>query len=182
MAPAIRASVHVAPRWTLRKETSDVDIHGEPALKFRHEPAVEPEELNPLPTDQALAEDSQQPAEHLEDAGNEVPDRWTDADDLSEVDMDRPLRVTFGKELRNAPTVTEFLRCQRHQDGTLQPIALLKVGPNTTYPSSLKETRRRVHRHYQCKDLPSMAVWAAAYQEDPRTRHIYKIAIRSPTA
>ena len=49
-------------------------------------------------------------------------------------------------------------------------------------PSTLKGTHRRVHRHYQCKDLTSTAVWAAAYQEDPRTRHIYEVAVRSPAA
>ena len=25
-------------------------------------------------------------------------------------------------------------------------------------------------------------MWAAAYQEDPRTRHIYEISVQSPTA
>ena len=30
--------------------------------------------------------------------------------------------------------------------------------------------------------MTSTAVWAAAYQEDPRTRHIYEVAYRSPTA
>ena len=64
----------------------------------------------------------------------------------------------------------------------MQPISLPKVGPNTPYPSSLKGTHRRVHRHYQCKDFASTAVWAAAYREDPCTRHIYEIAVRSPTA
>ena len=74
-----------------------------------------------------------------------------------------------------------LIRCRRHRDGTLQPVPLPKVGPNTPYPYSLKGTQPRVHRHYQCKDLTSRAVWAAAYQEDPRTGHIYEIAIGSPT-
>ena len=39
-----------------------------------------------------------------------------------------------------------------------------------------------MHRHYQLKDLTSAAVWAAAYREDPRTRHIYEVAVRSPAA
>ena len=39
-----------------------------------------------------------------------------------------------------------------------------------------------MHRHYQCKDLTSTAVWAAAYREDPRTRHIYEVAVRDPAA
>ena len=45
-------------------------------------------------------------------------------------------------------------------------------------PSSLKGTTRRVHRYYPCKDLTSTAVWAAAC----RARHIYEIAVQSPTA
>ena len=39
-----------------------------------------------------------------------------------------------------------------------------------------------MHRHYQCKDLTSTAVWAAAYRDDPRTKHIYEDAVRSPAA
>ena len=35
----------------------DVDSDSEPALQFDTEPAVEPEELEPLPLDEALAED-----------------------------------------------------------------------------------------------------------------------------
>ena len=160
----------------------DVDGHAEPALQSDTEPAVEPEELEPLPSNEVLAEDSQQPTVHLDDAGNEVPDMSTDPDDLPDIYMDRPLCVTFGKKLRYAPTLTELIRCRRHRDGTLQPVPLPKVGRNTPYPSSLKGTHRRVHRHYQCKDLSSTAVWAAAYREDPRTKHIYEIAGRSPTA
>ena len=106
----------------------------------------------------------------------------TDSDDLPYIDMDCPLRVTFGKELRYAPTLAELIRCRRHRDRTLQSVPLPKVGPNTPYPSRLKGTHRRVHRHYQCKDLTSTAVWAAAYREDPRTRHIYEVAVRSPAA
>ena len=106
----------------------------------------------------------------------------TDTDDLHEIDMDRPLRFTFGKELRYAPTLTELIRRRRHRDGTLQPVTLPKVGPNTLYPLSLKGTHRRVHRHYRCKDLTSTAVWAAAYRADPRTIQIYEIAVRSLAA
>ena len=62
---------------------------------------------------------------------------------------------SFGKELPYAPTSTELIRCRRHPDGTLQPVALPKVGPKTPYLSSLKGTHHRVHRHYQCKDLTS---------------------------
>ena len=144
-------------------------------------PTVEPEDLEPVPSDEILAEDSHQPEIHLDDAGNE-PDMPADTDDLPDVSMDRPLRVTFGKELRYAPTMAELIRCRRHRDGTLQSVPLLKVGPNTPYPSILKGTHRRVHRHYQCKDLTSTAVWAAAYREDPRTKHIYEVAVRSPAA
>ena len=92
------------------KET-DVDGDSEPAPQFDTEPAVEPEELQPLPLDKALAEDSHEPTPHLEDAGKEAPDMWTDTDDLPAVDMDRPLRVTFSKELRYAPTLTELICC-----------------------------------------------------------------------
>ena len=105
-----------------------------------------------------------------------------DTNHLPDVSMDRPLRVTFGKELRYAPTLAELIRCQHHRDGTLQSFPLPKVGPNTPYPSSLKGTDRLVHRHHQCKDLTSTAVWAAAFREDPRTRHIYEVAVGSPAA
>ena len=47
----------------------------------------------------ALAEDSHEPATCLDDAGNEIPDMLTVTDDLPEVDMARPLRVTFGKKV-----------------------------------------------------------------------------------
>ena len=98
---------------------SNVDEHAEPALQFDTEPAVEPEELEPLPSNattvkpedlqpvpsnEILAEDSHQPEVHLDDAGNE-PDMPADTNDLPDVRMDRPLRVTFGKDLRYAPTL-----------------------------------------------------------------------------
>ena len=174
----------------------DVDEHAEPALQFNTEPAVEPEDLEPLPSNatavaaedlepvpsnEILAEDSHQPQVHLYDAGNE-PDMPADTDNLPDVGMDRPLRVTFGKVLRCAPTLAELIRCRRHRDGTLQSVPLPKVGPNTPYLSSLEGTHRRVHRQHQCKDLTSTAVQAAAYGEDPRTRHIYEVAVRSPAA
>ena len=108
----------------------DVDGDAEPSLKFDTEQAVEPEELEPLPSNDPL-EDSHQSEAHLNDAGNEVPDMSTDADDLPDIHMDRPLRVTFGKELRYAPTLTEVIRCRRHRDGTLQPVPLTKIGRNT---------------------------------------------------
>ena len=59
--------------------------------------------LEPVLSDEILAEDSFQPEVHLDDSGNE-PDIPADTDDLPNVSMDRPLRVTFGKELRYAPT------------------------------------------------------------------------------
>ena len=169
-----------------------------PAPQFDTELAVEPEELEPLPSDattvepqdlglepvpsdEIMAQDSHQPGMHLEEAGNE-PDTLADTDDLPDVTMDRPVRVTFGNELRYAPTMAELIRCRRHRDGTLQSVPLPKVGSNTPYPSSLKGTHRRVHRHYQCKDFTSTAVWAAAYRKDPRTKHIYEVAVRSPAA
>ena len=144
---------------------------------------AEPEDLGlePAPSDEIMAENSHQPDMHLDEAGNE-PDTSTDTDDLPDVSIDRPLRVTFGNGLQYAPTMAELIRCRRHRDGTLQSVPLPKVGSNTPYPSSLKGTHRRVHRHYQCKDLTSIAVWAAAYREDPRTKHIYEVAIRSPAA
>ena len=176
----------------------DADEVAEPALQFDTEPAVEPEDLEPLPSDpttvepedlgrrpvpldEIMAEDSHQLDMHLNDAGNE-PDMPGDTDDLPHVSMDRPLRVTFGNELRYAPTMAELLRCPHHRDGTLQSVPLPKAGSNTPYPSSLKGTHRRVHQHYQCKDLTWTAVWAAAYREDPRTKHIYEVAVRSPAA
>ena len=176
----------------------DADEHAEPALQFDTERAVEPGdlellpsdattvepedlELEPVPSDKIMAEDSHQPDMHLDNAGNE-PDTPADTDHLPDVSMDRPLRVTFGKELRYAPTMAELIRCRRHRDGTLQSVPLPKVGLNTPYQSSLKGRHSRVHRHYQCKDLTSTAVWAAAYREDPRTKHIYEVAVRSPAA
>ena len=147
----------------------DADELAEPALQFDTEPAVEPEDLeqlpssattaepedlrlDPAPSDEIMAENSHQPDMHLDEAGNE-PDTSTDTDDLPNVSIDRPLRVTFGNELRYAPTMAELIRCRRHRGGTLQSVPLPKVGSNTPYPSSLKGTHRRVHRHYQCKDL-----------------------------
>ena len=171
---------------------------GEPAPQFDTESAVEPEEteplpsnattvepedlgLEPVPSNEIMAEDSHQPDMHLGDAGTE-PDTPADTDDLPDASMDRPLRVTFGNELRYAPPMAELIRCRRHRDGTLQSVPLLKVGSNTPYPSSHKGTHCRVLRHYQCKDLTSTAVWAAAYREDPRTKQIYEVAVRSPAA
>ena len=169
----------------------DPEEHAEPALQFDTEPAVEPEDLEPLPSnatsvepedlepvplDEILAEDSQQPDMHLDDAANE-PDIPADTDNLPDVSMDRPLRVTFRKELGCAPTMAELIRCRRHRDGTLQSVPLPKVRRNTPYLSSLKGTHRRVHRHHQCKDPTLTAVWAAAYQEDQSTKHTYKVAV-----
>ena len=97
----------------------DADEHAEPALQLNTEPAVDPEDMEPLPSsattvepenleqvpsDEVLAEDSQQPEIHLDDAGK-GPDMPADTDDLPGISMDRPLRVTFGKELRYAPTM-----------------------------------------------------------------------------
>ena len=120
----------------------DVDTDAEPALQFHTEPAVPPEEPESVPTDEGPAKDSHEPATILENADNEIPNTSTDTDDLPEVDMDCPLRVTFGLELRYAPILTELIRCPCHRDGTLQPISLPKVGPNTPYPSSLRGTHR----------------------------------------
>ena len=122
------------------------------------------------------------PQARLDDAGDEIPGQSTHPHILPVVDMDCCLRVTFSKDLRYAPTSTGLIRCRRHGDGTLQPKSLPKVFSNMPYPSSLKGTHRGVHRHYQCKNLTSTALWAAAYREDPRTRHINKIVIQSPTA
>ena len=78
----------------------DVDIDAEPALQFDTEPGVEPEEQEPLPTDEASAEDSHEPTARLDDAGNEIPRQSTDPD---EVDMDRPFQVTFGQRTSVCP-------------------------------------------------------------------------------
>ena len=69
----------------------DVDEDAEPAHQFDTKPAVEPENLEPLQPNETLAEDSHQPEVHPDDAGNEVPEMSTDTDDLSDIDMDRPL-------------------------------------------------------------------------------------------
>ena len=106
----------------------DVDIDAELALQFDKEPGVEREELQPLPTDEAPAAESHEPAARLDDVGNEITDKSTDPDDLPEVDIDRPLQVTFTKALGYAPTRTELIRCRCHRDGTLQPISFPKVG------------------------------------------------------
>ena len=144
----------------------DVNEIAEPTLQFDTEPAVEledlkplpsnatavePEDLEPVPSNEILAENSHQPEVHLDDADDE-PDMPVDTDDLPDVDMDRPLGVTFGKELRYASTLAELIRRRRHRHGTLQSVPLPKVGPNTPYLSSPKGTHRRVQRHYQCKD------------------------------
>ena len=83
----------------------DVDEHAEPALQFDTEPAVEPEDLEPLqsnatavepedlepvPSTEILAEDSHQPEVHLDDDCNK-PDMPADTDDFPDVSMDRPL-------------------------------------------------------------------------------------------
>ena len=53
------------------------------------------EEPEPLPTEQVVVEDSDEPAACIDDADNEIPDQSTDPDDFPEVDMDHPLRVNF---------------------------------------------------------------------------------------
>ena len=75
----------------------DVDKDAELALQFDTEPAVEPEELEPLPPNEALAEDEQQPEVHLNDAGNEVPDMMTDTGHLPDIDMDHPFVSLLAK-------------------------------------------------------------------------------------
>ena len=57
------------------------------------------------------AKDLHDPAARLDDTGNEIPDKWTNTDDLPEVDMDRPHPVTFGKKLRYDLTLTELIPC-----------------------------------------------------------------------
>ena len=96
--------------------------------------------------------------------------------------MDRPVRVTFGKQHQYGPTLTEFRRCSRHRDGTLRHVPLPQVGRKAPYPSSLKGTQRRAHRRYKSEDPTSWAVWAAAYPEHLLTRHIYEVPISSSTA
>ena len=84
----------------------------------------------------------------------------TDTDDLPNIDMDHPVRVTFGKEPEYGPTLAELIRCRRHRDGTLQSVLLPEVGPNTPYPSGLKGTHRRYTDTISARI--STAVWAAA--------------------
>ena len=85
----------------------DVDADARQALQCDAEPPVEPEELKPLSTcevelellstDKVVTADSHKPAARLDNAGNEGHDQSTAPDDLPEVDMDRPLRVTLAK-------------------------------------------------------------------------------------
>ena len=100
-------------RCSGRSVVKDPDVYADASLapQFDREPAVEPEDLEPLQTDEVVIEELQEPAARLYDAGKEIPDQSTDPDDLSEVDMNRPLRVTLGKELEYAPTFMEFIRC-----------------------------------------------------------------------
>ena len=81
-----------------RSEGKEPDVyeHVAPALQLDTEPAVEPEDLEPVPSDEILAGNSHQPEVHSDDAGNE-PNMPVDTDDLPDVGMDRPLRVKFGK-------------------------------------------------------------------------------------
>ena len=74
----------------------------------RPEAADESEELEWLAIHEVAIEDLHEPARRLDDAGNEIPDQSADPDDLPKVDMDHHLRVTFGKELRYAPTLMKF--------------------------------------------------------------------------
>ena len=65
---------------SLRSERSggkdpDVDADAEPALQLDGEPTVEPEELEPLPTDEVVTDDSHEPTARLADAGNEKPEQ-----------------------------------------------------------------------------------------------------------
>ena len=117
---------------------ADVDVDSEPALQFDTEPAVEPEELEPVPTNEALAEDSHEPTAGLADAGKESRDMSTDTDDLPEMDMDRPLRVTFDKGIRCTPTLTELNRCRHHRDGPLQPVSPPRLARTRHTPRVLR--------------------------------------------
>ena len=154
----------------------DVDEDAEPALQLHTEPAVgpedpeplpsnetalRPEDLEPLPLNEILADDSQQPEVHCDDAGNE-PDTSTDTDDLPDIGMDRPLRVAFGKELRYAPTLAERICCRRHRDGTLQsvPLPWLVTSIVALYHESefyvhsgLLRTMALIKRDYVCSHL-----------------------------
>ena len=68
----------------------DVDEDADPAQGLDTEPAVEPTDLEPLPSNETLAEDSHQPEVHLDGAGNKVQHMSTDTDDPPDIDMDRP--------------------------------------------------------------------------------------------
>ena len=101
-----------------------VDADAEPALQLDTEPAVKQKELEPLPSDKVVTEDSHQPPARLDEAGNEIRDQSTDSDHLPEVDMHRPVRVTFDKEVPYAPSLMELIRCRRRRDSTLQPVGI----------------------------------------------------------
>ena len=106
---------------SVRKEP-DVDRDAETALQFDTEPAVELEDLEAVPSNDTLPEDSHQPEVHLDYARNE-PDTSTDTNDLPNIDMDRPLRVTFGKELRYAPSLTELICFPPRRHTTVSSLA-----------------------------------------------------------
>ena len=122
----------------------DADELAEPAPQSDTEPAVKPEDLELLPSsattaepedlglelapsDAIMAGNSHQPDMHLDEAGNE-PHTSTNTDNLFDVSIDRPLRVTFGNELRYAPTMAELIRCRRHRDFTLQSVPCRRLG------------------------------------------------------
>ena len=95
----------------------DADTDTGPARQFD-----EPEELERLPINEVATENLHEPATHIDQASNEIPGQSVDPDDLPEVNIDRPLGVTFGKELGYALTLMELIRCRRHRGGTLQPV------------------------------------------------------------
>ena len=55
--------------------------------------------------DEVATQDLEEPASHLREVGNEIPDQTVHPDDLPEVDIESPLRVTFGKRLQYSATL-----------------------------------------------------------------------------
>ena len=151
----------------------DVGIDAETAVQFNTEPVDEPEELESLPRPRINTSSQAR----LDDAGNEIPGTSTDTDDLPEGDKHRPLSSYLWQRTSICPDLDRVGWLSTSPEG-YTAANILTQGT----PSSLKGTNRRIHRHYQCKNLTSTAVCAAAHPEDPRTGHIYEIAVRSPTA
>ena len=71
-----------------------------PEPQFDAEQVVQPGELETLPVEELATEDLHESATRPDNASNEIPDQSVNPGDPPEADIDRCLRVAFGKELR----------------------------------------------------------------------------------